>query len=164
MKINEVLDVVEYGIKYYRNPKTGNKMNLMEYYSFTDLSPKELGKVALSNKRAMLNLALINMHDKCYWQLKPLDMSARLRLFHSIKGRELTADDKLTIRDKLQQEGFPLVDGVYDIAARYYVEGGVDSISKENIRNAVILSYNKAHNLEENTIGVSQEKGAILVK
>ena len=164
MKINEVLDVIEYGVKYYRNPITGNKINLIEYYSLTDLSPVELGKIALANKRPMLNLALREFDDKCYWLLKPVDMEARLRLFHSIKGRELTADDKLTIKEKLEQEGFPFVDGVYDIAARLYVNSGVDSISRENIRNSMISNYNKVHRIDGKSIEVSQEKGAVLVK
>lgn len=163
MDIKEVLDLVEFGLKYYRNAETGKRMNLMEYYSVTDLSPKDLGKVALKHGRQTLNIYLREYDDQYYWHMKPLDMQLRMRLFHSVKGRALTAEDKLTIKEKMEQENFPLTDGVFDFAARQYVINGVDSISKEQIRNRIITSFNKAHSIEGISIPV-QEKATVLVK
>jgi hypothetical protein len=164
MKMNEVLDVVEFGFKYYRNPKSGNRINLLEYYALTDLTPKQLSKEASSAKKYALNFYLAEFDEQCFFLQRPLDMDARLRLFHAFKGRELTADDKLTIKEKLEQEGFPLFDGVYDLAARYYVESGVDSITKENVRRTIITCYNSAHSFDGKRIELSEEKGAALVK
>ena len=78
-------------------------------------------------------------------------MDERLTMFHSVKGYELTQDDKLSIYQKLTDEGYPLIDSVFDMAARYYVEFGIDSISKEQIRNDVKSSYKglkKAQNMK----------------
>jgi len=158
LEMNEVLNLLEFGFKYYRNPKTGNRINLLEYYSITDLTPKQLSKEAANIKKHLLNFYLTSFDEKCFFLQRPLDIEARLRLFHSVKGKELTADDKLTIKEKLEQEGFPLFDGVFDLAARYYVESGVDAITKENIRKTIITSYNNAHSFDGKRIELSEEK------
>lgn len=147
MNIDEILNYVEFGIKRYRNDETGRKMNLLEYFCFTDLTPKELGKVARSKKRVGLAICLKEFEDACYWHLRPLEIEKRMKLFFSINDRELTPEDKLTMRDKLAEEGFPLCDGVFDFSARYYIKGGAEAISKEQIRNNIISKYNEYYDI-----------------
>ena len=60
-------------------------------------------------------------------------MTEKLRLMHAAAGHELTADEKLTIYDKIKEEGFPTQEGIYNYAARLFVTQGVEAISKEEI-------------------------------
>jgi len=144
VNIDQTLDIIEFGIKNYKNPKTNKKLNLLEYYSFTDLSPRDLATLANGKENTGLAFYLREYHEKVYFGLEPLNLEARLGLFHSIRGHVLTADEKLTIKEKLEEEGYPLIDGVFDMAARYYVEGGIDSISKENVQSTVLNQVSKS--------------------
>lgn len=142
MDINEVLNAVEYGIKGYYNKNTSKKMNLLEYYSITDITPRELSTIAGNMGRQGLHFVIREYNEINYWLQKPLDLPSRLKLFYSVKGYELTPDDKIAIADKLKEEGFPLLDGIFDLAIRYYCQSGIESISKEKIRNDFIKEYN----------------------
>ena len=121
-------------------------MNLLEYFAFADVPPKELAKVADRKKNNGLAYCLREYHEKVYFGLEPLNLEARLGLFHSVRGHVLTADEKLSIKEKLELEGYPLIDGVFDVAARYFVESGcdLDSISKENVQSVVLNKSSKS--------------------
>ncbi len=166
MTNNELLDVVEYGIKFYRNEELGNRFSLLEYYALTDIDPITLSKIAYKQRRVSIGLTLRVFSDKTFWVSQKLDMSSRLRLTHSIKGRELTPEDKLLIKDIMEEEGYPLMDGVFDMIARHYVEHGVESVAKENIRNQVISSYNTAKGVKKARVDslYNDEKPKLLIK
>lgn len=167
MQEKDSLDVIEYGIKFYRDKKLGNRFSLLEYYALTDIRPTDLSKIAYRQKRTGTGLALRIFNDKNFWLSQKLDMSSKLRLKHSVKGRELTPDDKLLIKDTIEQEGYPLIDGVFDMIARHYVEHGIEYASKENIRNQVISSYNRAkgiYDVKSEEIAFDDAKPKILVK
>lgn len=149
MQINELLDVIEYGIKFYRNEDLGNRFSLLEYYALTDIRPTDLSKIAYRQKRTGTGLALRIFNDKNFWLSQKLDMSSKLRLKHSVKGRELTPDDKLLIKDTIEQEGYPLIDGVFDMIARHYVNQGIESVTKDIISAQVISAYNNAKGIKE---------------
>lgn len=138
MKINELLDVIEYGLTYYRSESSNQAMNLIEYFSFTDITPLELSKLAFKQENRKMGLYLLDFSERNYWLLKPLDLSKKLNLYHSIKDYVLTPEDKINIKEKLEQEGYPLLEGVFDQAARSYVTEGIDSISREKIRDSII--------------------------
>lgn len=147
MDINELLDVVDYAIGRYKSKALGNRFSLLEYFSLTDIEPRDLTKIANNNKRRNLGNRISAFAENHYFGLCKVDMGKKLRNFHSIHGYELTPDDKLNIEMKLAEEKLPLIEEIYDLAARYYVDKGVDYISKEAIRNSVIESYNKARGI-----------------
>lgn len=167
MQEKDLLDVIEYGIKFYRDKKLGNRFSLLEYYSLTDIKPLDLSRIAYQQKRVSVGLTLRVFSEKYFWLSRPLDMGSRLNLNHSIKGHELTPDDKFLIKNAIEQEEYPLVDGVFDMMARHYVEHGIEYASKENIRNQVISSYNRAkgiYDVKSEEIVFDDAKPKILMK
>lgn len=146
----ELLNIVEYGLKAYRDDKLDSKFGLAEYYALTDLEPNQLSRVARRNKKASLANSLLKFADDYYWLRQPVKMDEKLRLLHAVAGHELTQDEKLTIYDKLKEEGFPIMEGIFNYAARLFVTQGVDSISKEKIREKVVNYYNEAHGIKSN--------------
>lgn len=148
---DELLDLIEYAMKQYRSTTFGRRAGFMEYYSLTDIPPRELAAIARRQGRRSLSVVLTSFDSASYYQTREVKMDERLTMFHSVKGYELTQDDKLSIYQKLIDEGYPLIDSVFDMAARYYVEFGIDSISKEQIRDDVNSSYKglkKAQNMK----------------
>lgn len=144
----ELLNVVEWGLRAYRDEKLGNKFGLMEYYALTDLEPNLLARSARRNKKASLANSLLKFTEDYYWLRQEVNMSEKLRLLHAAAGHELTSDEKLTIYDKLKEEEFPTQEGVYNYAARLFVTQGVEVISKEEIRTRVINAYNSAFGIK----------------
>lgn len=146
----ELLNIVEYGFNNYIDDKLNNKFGLMEYYSLTDLEPNQLSRVARRNKKASLATTLLKFSEDFYWLRQPVKMDEKLKLLHAVAGHELTQDEKLTIHDKLKEEGFPLIEGIFNYAARLFVTQGIDSISKEQIREKIVKFYNDAHGVKSN--------------
>jgi len=144
----ELLKVVDYAFREYKDDKLGNKFGLMEYYSLTDLDPNELAKLARRHDKVSLSNSLLKFDNAFSWLKLEAPMNERLRLYHAVAGHELTPEDKLTICDKLKSEGYPLMDGIYNYAARIYVTQGVDAISKEVISDKIIKFYNKRHSVK----------------
>ena len=149
MQEKDLLDVIEYGIKFYRDKKLGNRFSLLEYYSLTDIKPLDLSRIAYQQKRVSVGLALRLFSEKYFWLSRPLDMESRLNLNHSIKGHELTPDDKFLIKNAIEQEEYPLIDGVFDMIARHYVNQGIESVTKDIISAQVISAYNNAKGIKE---------------
>ncbi len=144
----ELLNLVEWGLKSYRDEKLGNKFGLMEYYSLTDLEPNILARMARRNKKASLANSLSKFTEDFFWLRQEINMSEKLRLLHAAGGHELTADEKLSIYDKIKEEGYPTFEGIFNYSARLFVSQGIDSISKEEIRTKIIDSYNSAHGIK----------------
>lgn len=147
----ELLDLIEYAMKQYRSNTFGRRAGFIEYYSLTDIPPKELAAIARRQGRKSLSVVLTSFDSDSYYQTREVRMNERLNLFHSVKGYELTQDDKLSIHQKLVSEGYPLIDSIFDMAARYFVEFGIDSISKEQIKEDISSSYTgfkKAENMK----------------
>lgn len=138
MSNENLLKIVEYGLGKYRNSQTNVKMNLIEYYSLTDLEPHSLESLAYKENQDELAKQIHRFGMENYWARKAVDMSEKLRLTHSIRGHELTQDEKLTIFEKLLSEGYPIVEGIYNVAARIYVNEGIDAVSKEKISEPLI--------------------------
>ena len=164
MDINETLNVIDFGMRHYKNATTGKKMNLLEYYSVTDITPIELSDYAYRNGSKSTAIVLRTYDERVFWNSRPLNMISRLSLFYSIRGYELTPEDKLAIRDKLEVEGFPLMEGIFDLAARKYVSEGIEAISKSKIRDEIITSYNEYATPSKRIQINSQEKQAVLIK
>lgn len=144
----ELLNIVEWGLKSYRDKNLGNKFGLMEYYSLTDLEPNVLARMARRNKKASLANSLSKFTEDFFWLRQEIKMSEKLRLLHAAGGHELTADEKLSIYDKIKEEGYPTFEGIFNYSARLFVSQGIDSISKEKIRTKIIDSYNSAHGIK----------------
>lgn len=144
----ELLNIVEWGLRAYRDKNLGNKFGLMEYYSLTDLEPNILARMARRNKKASLANSLLKFTEDFYWLRQEINMSEKLRLLHAAGGHELTADEKLSIYDKIKEEGYPTIEGIFNYSARLFVSQGIDSISKEEIRTRVIDSYNDAYGIK----------------
>jgi len=157
IEINKFLNVMEYGIKYY-SAGLRHKFTMLEYYALTDLTPSELAMVAqgleterraagkpltLSDKKrnSRISLALRCFDLKYEWENSPLKIDEVMRCNHSICGREITQEDKLTIINTLKQEGYPLVRGVYYPAVHNYYEKGAEGLLKENIINDIYNAY-----------------------
>lgn len=162
MEINELLDVVEYSIKNYYNDKSKTKFNLIEYYSLTDMKPKELERIAHAQGRNSAVLWLRDFGYRYFWSMQETDVPQRLKLFHAIGEYELTADDKLSIVDKLKEEGYPIYEGIYNSAARIFVHEGIDAISKEKISKQVTEFYDKTKNFTSKN-GMLSEKERIKI-
>lgn len=160
--MNIDLKVMEYAVKFYRDEELSRRFSLIDYYALSDISPKELAAVARKQKSVSTSVALVAFDNNTYYGSRPVNMAERLTCFHSVKGYELTVDDKMAIYDKLSQEGYPLMTGIYDVAARYYVMYGIDSISKENIRGKIIESYNTAKGIS--TVKEEKSNVKVLVK
>lgn len=148
MDEKELLNIVEHSLRLYKDEDLGNRFGLMEYYSLTDLSPIELSKIARKNKKISLCNSLTKFNEDNYWLRQPVKMNEKFTHFHSINGHELTEDEKLTIYEKMQQENYPLLEGIYCYAARVYVNKGVDAISKEQVREKVKNFYNVTRGLK----------------
>ena len=144
----ELLNIVEWGLKSYRDKNLSNKFGLMEYYSLTDLEPSVLARMARRNKKASLANRLSKFIEDFFWLSQEIKMSEKLRLLHAVGGHELTADEKLSIYDKIKEEGYPTFEGIFNYSARLFVSQGIDSISKEKIRTKIIDSYNSAHGIK----------------
>ena len=144
----ELLNIVEWGLKSYRDKNLGNKFGLMEYYSLTDLEPNVLARMARINKKVSLANSLSKFTEDFFWLRKKIKMSEKLRLLHAVGGHELTADEKLSIYDKIKEEGYPTFEGIFNYSARLFVSQGIDSISKEKIRTKIIDSYSSAHGIK----------------
>ena len=144
----ELLNIVEWGLRAYRDKNLGNKFGLMEYYSLTDLEPNILARMARRNKKASLANSLLKFTEDFYWLRQEINMSEKLKLLHAAGGHELTADEKLSIYDKIKEEGYPTFEGIFNYSARLFASQGIDSISKEEIRTRVIDSYNSAHGIK----------------
>lgn len=138
MKKQELYVLLEKELKKRSNVGINEKFNLLDYYSFTSLKPEELAVVARTDKKPSLALNLITFGETFSWLSREINMNDRLKNFYSIYGHEFTPDEKLTIYEKIREEGYPLIDGVYDVAARMYVMEGIDAISKEKIREKVV--------------------------
>ena len=162
MEINELLDVVEYSIKNYYNDQAKTKFSLIEYYSLTDIKPTHLEKIAHSIGRNSSVLWLRDFGLQYSWLLQDINVSQRLNNFHAIGNYELTTDDKLSIIDKLKEEGYPLCEGVYNSAARIFVHEGIDAISKEKISKQVTEFYDKTKNFTSKN-GMLSEKERIKI-
>lgn len=104
MRDNKVFEALEYGLKRYSNPRTGGRINLLEYFSLVDEYPLPLAKLASKNGYKSLAVYLRNYSAQASWSFMNLRIDEKLALYHSINGHELTADDKLTVVDKLQSE------------------------------------------------------------
>ncbi len=137
MENDETLKIISQGIRYYKSD-LGNNFSLLEYYSFTNVKPKELIKIAHSKKMRSIALDIAKFNDTNFWNQLDLNVEETIRLYHSINSKELGESDKRLILKTLIDEGYPLLDGIYRIAARYYVNFGIDSILKENVRTRVL--------------------------
>lgn len=152
MENDETLKVISQGIRYYKSD-LGNNFSLLEYYSFTNVKPKELIKIAHSKKMRSIALDIAKFNDTNFWNQLDLNIDETIRLYHSVNSRELDKSDKMLIIRTLIDEGYPLLDGLYRVAARYYVNFGIDSILKKNIRNRVLEKiYEDCFNKNCNTI------------
>lgn len=140
MNIKETINIIDYAIKYYRDKEFDRKFSLLEYYSITDISPKDLAKIAYKEKMIPQGAAIISFNDLQCWSLKEVDVSTKLKDFHSFNGVELTSDDKLAIVDKINYEGYPLIEGIYDRTAFYYANN--QEFTKESIREKIMNKYN----------------------
>jgi len=157
MEIKDLLKVVGYAINFYRDNEYNNKFGLMEYYSLTDIEPRELAKYAREDNNKYLSSSIIHFDVNNYWLKVEVNMKQKFKFHHSINGYELTDEDKLTIFEKLKSENLPLMEGIFDYAAIQYVTKGVDSISKEQIKNKVIEAYNASHNIRTSIIKTGEQ-------
>lgn len=139
MDIKETINVIDYGIKYYHDKNLNMGFTALEYYSITDIPPEELSKIAYKSKMTSQGLAILNFCDKHYWNLKEINKEEKIRNLHSFNGVELTADDKLSIIDKLKRENYPLIEGIYGRTAFLYANN--IEFTKESIRQAVLDDY-----------------------
>lgn len=144
MTTSELIDIIEYGIKYYRDSRDDIRFGLMEYFSLTDIEPNDLAKIASKEKTRGVSVCIRTFSENSYWVLKEIDISSKMHHFHSVKDHEMQPDEKLAVVEKLESEGFPIREGVYNRAVYLYVTRGIDSISKERIREEVINAYNGA--------------------
>lgn len=142
MDINELLDLLDYVMRFYRDQKHGTRFGVWEYFSLTDLTPSELAKIAVANKRGRDAIRLRAFGEQNLGSLWKSDLQKRINFFHSVDGYELTPEDKMNVFDKLSQEGYPFVEGIVDRAFRYYVKEGIDSISMQDTRENIINFYN----------------------
>ena len=145
MDIDELLNILNHRVKVQKEGKYTQKLSLLEYYSLTDIEFKNMARIAYDHQLKSLAAYFRNFANEGFILFRPVDMAEKIRSYHSIGGYELTADDKLTIFEKLKQENFPLLLGVYEVAVKYYLAEGVEGISKERIRQDLIDSYNNAH-------------------
>ena len=88
-------------------------------------------------------MTILNFYELHYWGIRDLNMKERFNNYHAFHGIELTHDDKLSIYQKMVDEGYPLLEGIYDRAAYYYANN--IEFSKEEIRDKIIGAYNKQH-------------------
>lgn len=142
MDINELLDLLDYVMRFYKDKEHGTRFGVWEYFSLTDLTPNELAEIAVSVKRGRDATRLRAFGEQNLGSLWKSDLQKRINFFHSVDGYELTPDDKMSVFDKLEQEGFPFVEGIVDRAFRYYVREGIDSISMKDTRENIINFYN----------------------
>ena len=146
MDIDDLLNIFNYRVKVHKEGKYTKNLSLLEYYSLTDIEFKKMARIAYDHQLKSLAAYFRDFANKQYMLFKQLDITEELNSYHSIRGYELTADDKLTVFEKLRQENFPLLSGVYEVAVKYYVAEGVEGISKEKIRQDIIYLYNTSHN------------------
>lgn len=145
MELEELFSVIEYGIKYYYG-MSGNRFSMLEYYALTDISPRELGSAAKKMKELGKAAAFRDFAFKYEWKNRNINMESRLSLFHSINDYVLTKEDKLAIYTKLCEEKYPLTNAVFDMAAYHYVNCGIDSLSKDVIKEHLMNSYYEVKN------------------
>ena len=86
MDIKQILDVVEYGIKYYKDDELNVRFSLYDYYSITDISPKDLADLALINRNTNACRVIRGFDARQHWNQKQVDMSKRLILYHAINN------------------------------------------------------------------------------
>lgn len=158
MDIKETINIISYAIKQYKSDDLKMRFSLLEYYSITDIPPFELSKIAFRSKMNSQGQAIYNFADSNFWNQKDVDIPEKLRCFHSFNGKELTNDDKLTIIDKINEEGYPLIDGIYNRTAFCYANNY--NFAKESIREKVLNDYYN----KNSRIGQKQTEAKVLKK
>jgi len=140
MEIKTLLDIVNYSINNYKNEE-GNRFSVIDYFSLCDIKVIDLSHIAITSNRKDVSRKLVGFNQKSFLGLLDLDIPQKMKDLHSINGVVLTDEDKLTIIEKIKAEGFPLVEGIYNYVARQYILHGIDSISRDRIRDRVIQNY-----------------------
>lgn len=162
MNFNETIKIISQGIRYYESD-LGIRFSLLEYYAFTDITPDELAKEAYKEKMRPAATTITKFRDKNFWNSINLNVEETISLYHSINGKELSENDKRIIIETLKDEGYPLLDGIYRVAARNYVNFGVESILKENVRQRVLgKKYHEDYSEHYNPEMVSEGKKLVL--
>lgn len=162
MTIDETIKVITQGIRYYESD-LGIGFSLLEYYAFTDIEPAELAKLTHKNKLGSTAATIVKFRDRNFWNSINLNVEETINLYHSINNKELSKNDKKIIIETLDKEGYPLLDGIYRIAARYYVNFGVESILKENVRERVLgKKYHENYSAYYNPTLASEDKKLVL--
>lgn len=139
MDIDQLLEVMEYSfLNHYKNKA---RFGLLQYFSLTDIAPRQLSKIAASKKKRTLSRLLGQFSDQNIWRLKELELEKSISLLHSIHGHVVTQQEKLDVVEKLKEETFPVLEGTLMEGSRYYVCDGIDAISKEQIQSELLECY-----------------------
>lgn len=149
-EINETLDIIDFGLKYYEKGTCNGKpkrINLLEYFAITPYLPSELSRIAFYKKRNGLGATITEFKTKYWTKLLPLDMEARVNCFYSKNGHVFTPEEKYDICGKLMSEGYPILEGVWEQAARVYMEKGLDGISKSEVSKNLLEAYNNFYGI-----------------
>lgn len=164
MEFNEMLDVMLYCMRYYDDLEFKNHFGLFEYYSMTDISPKELAKVVRKLGKVSLAANILALESKNTWTSLKCDKARLMNCGQKINGKYFTDEDKLTIIETLEKEGYPLIDSVYYGASRRYGYYGVDGILKETTRNKLIKFYCESNGITSIKNTGLIEKAKVLTK
>lgn len=143
MEDKELLKLIDVNLRKHYKKKS--RFDFLQYFSLTDMKPDELRKFASKNGEKALARLLLDYGDNNFWNFKKLDLEQHLRCLHSINGHALTETEKRMVAQKLQEEGFPLLEGTMIDGSRYYMTKGIDAISKEQIRENLIIENNSEH-------------------
>ena len=163
-EINQFFDIMLHCMRYYNDPEFRNHFGLFEYYSMTDMSPKELAKVARKFGNVSLAANLIEFDVKQFWHSIETNETKIMACDQIVNSKCFLKKDKLTIIETLDKEGYPLIDGVYYGASRRYGYYGVKGILKETTRNKLIEFYcqSKGINVDKDCCKIEKEK--VLIK
>lgn len=157
MELEELLDIMEYSFANHYENKT--RFGLLQYFSLTEIVPKQLARIAAIEGKKSLARTLHVFNEQNFWNLRPLALDKSIDLLHSIQGHVVTPQEKLNVVTKLKEETYPLLEGTLTEGSRYYVQQGMDAISKKNIQKELLDSY---HTYCENNQGM--DNPAILTK
>ncbi len=140
MNFDENLTYIMYGIKNY--PKYGKDFSLLEYYAFTNKNISALLKINEKTTKYPIRYSLGAFYFNNQNGFDKISLSRALGCKFSLFDRTLQEDEVRMIYQVLEEENYPLINGVYFKACCRYIEGGIDAIRKENVRKRIIDDYN----------------------
>lgn len=140
---NELMEVLHYALTYYRDDEFKCRLNTLEYFAFTELSPLEFATVARECGYDMISRKLVNFYYKSGSFFYNTSYDKMMNVHYQLKGKVLTLADKDKIYNILVNEEMPILSGVCDFAMRKYALDGEEALDSKNIRAKVINAYNE---------------------